>query len=389
MEIRKFTEDDYIDWELIQNYCFSYTQRVETKGEKYQYMNPEQGFGVFVNGNLVAGGYRFHFNQNIRGNIVKMGGIAGVATAPEYRRQGHIRQIMDAHFSEMNRLGQKISVLYPFKQEFYERMGYSVIAPVMKVELPINKIRSYKGKIKYERFDRSNGGIFLREFHREEIVPIYHGMIDRPDNRWMKKDETNPGVIMVAKIDEEVVAAGSYSISGYAGLMESDEYFWKDVRGREAALGWAARHKDQIKSFKLYLPPQENTAYWLNNFTGKMYLGVDKERGISFSMGRIIDLDILNGIPAPTNVQTGMLEVIDEQCQWNNRTIKIFNENGKVKIEDTDKKAERVNIKAVTAALYGAVGPGELVNQGWATLEGEKILMDYFPKYEAYVWDDF
>ncbi|MHA2253371.1 MAG: GNAT family N-acetyltransferase [Candidatus Kariarchaeaceae archaeon] len=382
MELRKLTKDDYINWELVTSYSFSYTRRIDQVGERYLYLNPEQAFGIFINDKLAAGGYRFHFKQNIRGKIVDMGGIAAVATAPEYRRQGYVRQIMDAHFYEMKQLGQKISVIYPFKPGFYERMGYAVISPVMKVEMPINRLRNYRGKIEYERYDRAEGGAILQEFHREKIVPKYHGMIDRSDSRWQRKNEKNPGVVVVAKVDDEIIAAAAYTISGYEGVMESKEFFWTSVKGREALLGWVARHVDQVKTFKTYLPPNENIGYWMDNFQGTFHFD-------SFAMGRIIDIDILNGIPTQGGIQPGVIQVVDEQCQWNNRTIKLKKEGGRVKIEDSQENGERVNIMALAAALYGAVSSGDLVNQGWATDEGEKILLDFFPKQEAYIWDNY
>ncbi|MHA2089866.1 MAG: GNAT family N-acetyltransferase [Candidatus Kariarchaeaceae archaeon] len=385
MEIRKLTRDDSIPWEDIKSYSFSYTRRIDSVEEKYLYLNPEQAFGLFVNNKLAAGGYRFHMKQNIRGNIVDMGGIASVASAPEYRRQGYVRQIMDAHFVEMNKLGQYVSVLYPFKPEFYERMGYAVIGLNVDIELPINKLRSYKQKIEYERHDRLEGGIHLRNFHRQKIVPKYHGMIDRSDARWTRKDERAPGVIMLARVDDEIVAAGAYTITGYGGMMESEEFFWTSVRGREAALGWAARHIDQVKTFRLQLPPRENTGYWLNDSPGRIQFNDAK----GYAMGRIINLKVLNGLPVPVGAETGAIRVVDEQCQWNNKTILLSEDDGKLIVEDTTEKGAQVSIQAVAAAVYGAIEHGELVNKGWVTDEGEKILLDFFPQYEAYVWDVF
>ncbi|MHA2030418.1 MAG: GNAT family N-acetyltransferase [Candidatus Kariarchaeaceae archaeon] len=385
MEIRKLTKDDYIPWEDVRSYSFSYTRRIDSLDEKYLYLNPEQAFGVFVNNKLAAGGYRFHMKQNIRGNIVDMGGISAVASAPEYRRQGYVRQIMDAHFVEMNRLGQYVSVVYPFKPEFYEHMGYAIIAINVNIELPINKLRSYRQKIEYERLDRLEGGIHLRNFHRKEIVPKYHGMIDRSDSRWTRKDEKAPGVVMLARINDELVAAGAYTISGYGGMMESGEYFWTSVQGREAALGWAARHIDQVKTFRLHLPPNENTGYWLDDFRGRIQMNETS----GFAMGRIVNLEVLNGLPVPVGSDSKSIRIVDEQCQWNNKTIQLSEIDGKLVVEDTTDKGAQVSIQAVAAAVYGAVGPGELVNKGWATEDGEKILLDFFPQYEAYVWDVF
>ncbi len=50
--------------------------------------------------------------------------ISGVATLPEYRRQGLVRELFSFAFPEMLRREQPISLLVPFDYPFYEKFGY-------------------------------------------------------------------------------------------------------------------------------------------------------------------------------------------------------------------------------------------------------------------------
>lgn len=54
-----------------------------------------------------------------------MGGIAGITSLPEVRRKGIIRTILIHYFEFMFTNQVPVSSLYPFKESFYEKLGYS------------------------------------------------------------------------------------------------------------------------------------------------------------------------------------------------------------------------------------------------------------------------
>ena len=58
------------------------------------------------------------------GQPVRMGGIGGVATLPQYRRRGGIRGCFEALLPELYRRGYDFSYLYPFSSGFYRKFGY-------------------------------------------------------------------------------------------------------------------------------------------------------------------------------------------------------------------------------------------------------------------------
>lgn len=58
------------------------------------------------------------------GHRCKMAGIGGVATLPQYRRQGGIRACFEAALPDMYESGYDFSYLYPFSTRFYRQFGY-------------------------------------------------------------------------------------------------------------------------------------------------------------------------------------------------------------------------------------------------------------------------
>jgi predicted acetyltransferase len=57
-----------------------------------------------------------------------MGGIAGVATWPEYRRNGNVADLVKHALQQMKEDGCAISYLHPFKVSFYHKYGWELIA---------------------------------------------------------------------------------------------------------------------------------------------------------------------------------------------------------------------------------------------------------------------
>lgn len=66
------------------------------------------------------------FPMRFDGSTVLMGGIGGVATLPQHRRNGAIRACMQAAFADMYERGYVISSLYPFSTAYYRKFGYEV-----------------------------------------------------------------------------------------------------------------------------------------------------------------------------------------------------------------------------------------------------------------------
>ena len=70
--------------------------------------------------------------QNVRGKIYKCGGIADVAAYPEARRKGYTKRLLNHILDKMKEEKQVFSLLYPFKESFYEKFGF-ITFPQIKI----------------------------------------------------------------------------------------------------------------------------------------------------------------------------------------------------------------------------------------------------------------
>ena len=71
---------------------------------------------------FIATPFPVHFDQH----NCKMIGIGGVATLPQYRRQGGIRACFRAALPDMYSKGATFSYLYPFSTAYYRKFGYEM-----------------------------------------------------------------------------------------------------------------------------------------------------------------------------------------------------------------------------------------------------------------------
>ncbi len=72
----------------------------------------------------------------VAGERMKCGGIGGVAVLPEFRMNGTAKCLMTAAYASMRNTGTSLSLLYPFKQSFYQKMGYGLIGDIQTLTIP-------------------------------------------------------------------------------------------------------------------------------------------------------------------------------------------------------------------------------------------------------------
>ncbi len=78
------------------------------------------------------------FELAFNGQKITCGGIGAVATRPEYRRNGAVKQIFNFYYETNTK--HDVSVLYPFSTLFYRRLGYAKAGQFVNLEMPFSHI---------------------------------------------------------------------------------------------------------------------------------------------------------------------------------------------------------------------------------------------------------
>lgn len=72
----------------------------------------------------------------VRGRETTVGGVGGVATLPEHRRQGYVRRLLAESLRQYRADGVEFAALWPFSTPFYESLGWATAYSYTELTTP-------------------------------------------------------------------------------------------------------------------------------------------------------------------------------------------------------------------------------------------------------------
>lgn len=167
MTVKKLEGEERFEAHKLFVYCFH--QRVDNIENERQKQEAEtqEDWGAFDDdGKLMARIINNHYDFHLDGQAVKTGGIGGVATYPEYRETGAIREIFKVLLLEAYKNGEVLSALYPFNHKFYRKFGYEVVPFRNEYKMHPNVLKDYHSLATEEKCEvrRWQAGEDVRDF---------------------------------------------------------------------------------------------------------------------------------------------------------------------------------------------------------------------------------
>jgi len=121
---------------------------------------PRHRVALMLDGQSVSELYVMDYRQQIGSSIVRMGGIADVATREEHRFRGYMQRVLQSALFWMRREGFDVSMLYGIRS-FYPKHGYAPAFPRIKFTLPVRDAETV-----------SPAGHRLERFRREHLRAV-------------------------------------------------------------------------------------------------------------------------------------------------------------------------------------------------------------------------
>ncbi len=114
---------------------------------------------------------------------IPMAGIAAVAVPLEARRRGIAEILMEDALRKMYEMDYPISMLFPFKHQFYEKFGYGYVGNLMQYEFAPNNILNFQERSNIRAFGKSDKNR-LKKVLQQEVQT--HGSFTplRGENFW-------------------------------------------------------------------------------------------------------------------------------------------------------------------------------------------------------------
>ncbi len=226
--------------------------------------------GLFVDGDLRVSLVLIPMQVWFGGRLVPTGGLSGVATPPQWRRQGYIGRLLRATVDEMRERGESISTLYPFDFPFYKHYGWAHASDNHVYTLPTTRLPVVTpsgtwhplqvGSDVYPlpdptRLTEADLGVLMGIY--DAWAPRYNGMLARDVVWWRgrKLDPQanlfcwrNPAGEPCAYVRYTFKETGQWERRLEAQVVALDPAAWR------AALGFLRNHDSQAQEVRLTLP---------------------------------------------------------------------------------------------------------------------------------------
>ncbi len=369
-EIRQFTEEEIAEHYLsLEQYAFYPSPSKQPEGWKPEREQHNYLIGAFINKKPVAMAKYIPMIENMRGSLLRMGGVASVATLPEHRRRGLAKTLLRHLFEQMNRDGYYLSTLYPFRESFYAALGYAKLPARIHASIDPTNLPKYNDLLSKYSIVRTRVGErhpVIHEFLKKLSRKI-HGMgvfehpplLSNPE-RWL----------VTLEKDGEIRGILQYRIEGFTRPLRIMRFFYWNGEARNALLSYLGMHTDQVSSIEVDIHPHENLDFWGND----IYPLLSRPAWVPSPMGRIINVEKLDkriNLPSKQQTPAVSLTIEDQHCPWNNQSFVFSNEYGILRVEPESTSAESITIEALSAMMYNGAGDNLHYLKSWRLLSQE------------------
>lgn len=386
-EIKQLGEADYHEIFSLSQFAFQYELTEEDLVKKKEEASRHQIWGWMVEGKLAAKVHIIPLASYINGQVFKMGGIASVATWPEYRRQGMIKNLLFHALQEMKKNGQTISLLSPFSIPFYRKYGWELAFTDKKYDIPIGNLkREWKTQGDVRRIEKD-----VALLH--DIYTIYarkfSGMLTRDEKWWEQRVLTDPSAHIAVAYNEAGKAEGYLIYKVKERIFTVLEMAYTSLNGWKLLLEFIANHDSMVKNVKMIVPENDQLTLLVDDprFDQKI---------TPYFMARIVDvLAFLKQYPFQ---KTGsdwelLINVEDSFFPENSGTYKLTENAAGVEVDKTSNLQSGIQctVQQLTVMLLGYKRPSELYDVGLihGNIEDIKHLEKLIPEQQTFLSDFF
>ncbi len=313
---------------------------------------------VEKNGAIVGHAFLFAMQCGFGGRAIQAGGIASVGVAPEARGSGVASALLNHLHEVADQRGDVITLLFPFREAFYARLGYASVAPNHRLGFrPAAVPREWRG----------SGDVQVRAAtgaDREAIATCYETCIAK-NSGWIARTARYWDFLLADERRYWVVATRADALVGYAAweLAQSEPHAATQLHVREcvaidddarrALLATMGGQRDQVSLIEMEVASDDPIAWALVD-PDAADAGTERVEHPSglLSNGPMVRI---------TNVR----RALDGRRCAEAVTIGTDAQDDRLQIRDE---------KALASILFGTLRPSEAARLGWCSASTSDIL---------------
>ncbi len=315
--------------------------------------------GHFLEGKLTSAAVVYPFEMFLAGRRTKVGGLAGVLSAPETRRRGYVRELLRAALESLRQKGTGWLLEYPFDPRFYARFGFATVPTGYEVTVPAERL--FTGPAPdAERFTGDTTG-----YAQAVLEPLYNAWAEtyslalRRDNA-ARATWTRILYDTFCYVMEDAYAVLELTEDATGQTLTVHDYAFSSPAGRAALFKFIGSFYGQANFISLHLPPDEPLGWDLQNVhTNKLPI----------LQARITDLQTALGPLSSPLEQTLTLNVRDPLCPPNDGTFAVTLTPDGTTVSKTvipNAPALSLGIGTLTQLVVGALRPEVALRSGLA-----------------------
>jgi predicted acetyltransferase len=354
---------------------------------------------------LLAACKIYRLTQRITGVAVPMMGLAAVAVTPGARRQGLGSRLCRHAMAAARQRGDVISVLYPFRPDYYERLGWGLVGELHEYRFRTVMLPGSEGA-RHVRPARDAEDAAALAACYARVAARSHGPIERDARLWeWRLAGEDLGVRVVdGKAADATPRGGVWvydrnGVTGYALVRRKGERI--DVRELVAEteeayhglIGHLASHADRWAVGRHFARPDERFG---DRLTDPRPPDARRARSLYFPTARVVRGPMLRLLDAAGALglrtyfdrpgwgerRDAVIDIFlaDRQIEENQRPwrLSITDGAGEVTPADGEPAQHRIATDAATLAriFAGDLAPADAQRLGRASLAGDAHLMD-------------
>ncbi|MCF3944031.1 GNAT family N-acetyltransferase [Oceanobacillus alkalisoli] len=389
-KIIELNQSHYDEIFSLSQFAFQYELTEEELHKKKEEAERYAIWGMMDGERIAAKLHLIPLAVSINGIPFEMGGIASVATWPEYRRKGMVKELLRHALQTMKAQGQTISFLHPFSVPFYRQYGWEVAFAEKHYEIPMKNVKqNWNGK-GYVR--RVNSDIPLLDSIYRKYIKNYNGALLRDEKWWKQRVLKDQHMIAVA-YDEENQAEGYIIYQLKDRLFKVDEFVYNTTNALKVFMQFIANHDSMAEKVEMVVP--ENDLLPLLVHEPRF-----KQKIMPYFMARIVDVEaFLKEYMSSISTAFGSLSirVEDPFIEENTGIYTLHEADGKIDIvyesvmNNIKGPVISCTVQQLTTMLLGYQRPEDLYQLELISGDTEAIeLLEYIiPRKQTYFTDFF
>lgn len=381
MTIKRITEDRFVDSIQLSEYAFQYKVPEEKRDEISRKLKKHQIYGIYEDHMLAAKLHLIPLTSYVGEQSFRMGGIAGVATYPEYRRRGYVKELITYVLETMREQGFTVSMLHPFDVSFYRKYGWELFSNRQKTMIKGNdlvKLEPAEGTMKRFLFETVN----LHELKQiySQYASQFSGMLLREDD-WWKSVVDDLRIAIYYDATDKPTGYILYDIKDHK--MTIEEFVPVDFEARRGLWNYICQHDSMVTELEMTTYEKEPLFFALSRQK------TVKREVYPYFMVRIVDVEAFLKEYTFAYNETIKLQIIDRYATWNEKTYLV--KDGEVRVTEDCNGALTLSINALSTALFGHQRPTDLYAAGMISGSESQIAAfeKMIPNRPAYMYDFF